>query len=113
MKYEIQQLLRDSLTKAELLEILEQYDDDTKITFSCDYGDYHHTQQVLAVGRVREDVETAESFSESGYSQSRVEVRDEGACDEERFDDDDDDEEEEEREEREELRKHKVVVLVS
>lgn len=65
--------LADNLTAAmtvrDLIEQLQMYDEDALVVFTCDYGDYHHTQQALPV----QDVEPAVArIVESAYSHSRM-----------------------------------------
>lgn len=61
-----------SITVGKLRDLLAEYDDKDMIAFSCDYGDYHHTEQVLPItGRIEE-----EGLVESGYSHSGFAVYD-------------------------------------
>lgn len=70
MKREVNSVVGNALTAAELIERLQEMDPESPVFFVCDYGDYSHTQQALPV----EDVETAnrKRLNESAYSQSGV-----------------------------------------
>lgn len=58
-----------TITKAELIEALEELDDDDKVIFTTDYGDYHSTQQALPIsGRVEEVSITKSAYSNSGFA---------------------------------------------
>jgi hypothetical protein len=58
-----------TVTKAELIEALEELNDNDLVAFSSDYGDISHTQQVHRIrGRI-EEVELCESaYSDSGFA---------------------------------------------
>lgn len=70
MKDEIQHVLEQAHTVRQLRAMLEGMDQNARVLFACDYGDYHHTQQALPVE------EAAEYFvgtlAESGYSKSGI-----------------------------------------
>ncbi len=70
-------LLERGLTVGDLITELEALDRDAKVVFACDYGDYHHTRQVLPVERV-EPLSRDEYLATTAYSQSRVCVRERG-----------------------------------
>ncbi len=55
-----------SITVAELIEILQDQDPEARVMFACDYGDHHHTKQVLTIDGELEPL----LIEESGYSQS-------------------------------------------
>lgn len=58
-----------TITKAELLEALEELNDDDKIIVTADYGDYHHTRQALPLkGEVEEVSITKSAYSNSGFA---------------------------------------------
>lgn len=59
-----------TITKAELIEALSELNDDDKVIFSSDYGDYHHTQQALPLRGQLEEVQ----ISKSAYSHSGFEI---------------------------------------
>src|SRR3954470_15802046 len=50
-----------------LLDIPEHQRDDP-VLFACDYGDYHHTMQVLGINELSNE---PEPIREEAYSQSR------------------------------------------
>ena len=60
----------NGITVADLIAELETMNQDAKVLFVCDYGDYHHTQQALPVNEIVE-ADTGD-LEESAYSQSRV-----------------------------------------
>ena len=62
--------LQNAMTVADLIEELKQMDQDARVLFACDYGDYHHTQQALPVENIDEHNEN--DLVESSYSQSRI-----------------------------------------
>ena len=70
MNREIKHVLEQAQTVRNLREMLEELDQDARVLFACNYGDYHHTQQALPVE------EAAEYFVgtlvESGHSQSGI-----------------------------------------
>ena len=76
-----------TLTVGELIAALEDEDPEMPVVFACDYGDYHHTQQVLGIKGEMEE----EPVHESAYSQSGWAIP---SHDEERYDEDDDEDEE-------------------
>jgi len=58
----------NTLTVAELIELLQDQDPDAQVIFSTDYGDYHHTQQALGLrGRVEEVTVSESAYSNSGF----------------------------------------------
>lgn len=79
----------NTLTVAELIELLEGEDPTMKVIFSTNYGDYHNTPQALPIGSEVREV----TIAESGYSNSGFEVIERGEGD-----DDDDEAEEIEKE---------------
>lgn len=71
-----------TITKAELLEALEELNDDDKIIFTTDFGDHHHTPQALPLrGEVEEVRITKSAYSNSGFALEE-EDDDEEDCDE-------------------------------
>lgn len=74
---EIEGICERSMTAGQLRKAMEGLDQDARVFFVCDYGDYHHTQQALPV----EDMLDAEMghLGTTAYSQSGLCVRgDEG-----------------------------------
>lgn len=59
-----------SCTVRELIEALEEQSPDAIVAFSCDYGDYSQTEQVLPIDpECIEDTEIEESaYSDSGFA---------------------------------------------
>lgn len=74
MNHEIEHTLSQSYTVKDLREALENADDDTRILITCNYGDYHQTQQALPIEGV-EGYET-DVLHESGYSHSTIAFHD-------------------------------------
>lgn len=75
----------NTMTVRELMGLLEDVPEaerDKPVLFACDYGDYHHTTQVLGITDLSNE---ARPIQEEAYSQSRW-----GLAKEQ--DDDDDDE---------------------
>ena len=70
MDREIQHVLEQAHTVRQLIGALEGMDQDARVLFTCSYGDYHNTKQVLPVA----DIEEYESdlLAESGYGQSGI-----------------------------------------
>jgi hypothetical protein len=58
-----------TITKAELLEALEDLADDDQIAFASDYGDHCHTQQVHRLrGNINEHDLRESAYSDSGWA---------------------------------------------
>jgi len=60
----------NSITIGELKGLLDDYDyeDETLVCFSSDYGDHCHTEQAHTITGVIEEVKLAESaYSDSGF----------------------------------------------
>lgn len=57
-----------TVTKAELLELLAQYDDEQLIAFSYDYGDHSHTEAIDGITRADEKQLTETAYSPSGFA---------------------------------------------
>lgn len=57
------------LSVQDLIEELQTMPPDAIVIFSCDYGDYIHTQQALPIESV-EERQDYEMIQDSGYSQS-------------------------------------------
>jgi hypothetical protein len=58
-----------TITKAELIEALEDLNDDDQIAFASDYGDITHTQQVHGIrGRIEEATLCESAYSDSGWA---------------------------------------------
>ena len=66
----VKRTLNDAMTVSDLIERLQDFDEDAIVLFSCDYGDYCHTQQALTVDRVEEYTE--KDLVDSAYSQSGI-----------------------------------------
>lgn len=77
-------VLMRGLTAAQLILELSTFPPDAVVCFACDYGDYHHTQQLLPVETV-DETQCDEALVESAYSRSGL------AVEEIDFEDDDDD----------------------
>jgi hypothetical protein len=67
--------LNRSLTVKQLREQLENYDENAKVFFVCDYGDHSHTQQALPVINV--EGFWSNNLEDTAYSQSEVALREE------------------------------------
>jgi hypothetical protein len=58
-----------SITVGELKRIIEGEENDAIVTFSSDYGDYHHTKQVHELeGNIDELPIDKSGYSQSGYA---------------------------------------------
>jgi hypothetical protein len=58
-----------TITKAELIESLEDLNDDDAIAFASDYGDIVHTMQVHRIqGVIDEAVLEESAYSDSGFA---------------------------------------------
>ena len=66
--------LQNALTVAELIEYLQDMPEDARVMFTCDYGDYCHTQQLLPVASVGLPQESDWVIRESAYSQSGLAI---------------------------------------
>jgi hypothetical protein len=95
--------LRNAMTVQDLINAIEDCPRDAKVLFTCDYGDYSHTQQALPV----EDaniLDERQRLVESAYSHSDMAV--------ESIDEDDDyDEDEDDDENDQEYEAPNVVIL--
>ena len=67
-----QDALDRAITVQELIEELRNMPEDAKVFFTADYGDHCHTDQALPVRSL--DEHDSSALSDSGYSQSRVEI---------------------------------------
>jgi len=76
--------LNEAMTIAELIEESQDLPPDTKVLFTCDYGDHHHTMQALPAKSLRRVPSSA--IEESGYSHSGFALT-EGYDDADGFDD--------------------------
>jgi len=65
-----QRAIDSAMTAAELIEELKNLDPNTRVFFTCDYGDYCHTKQALPIRSLEEA--TTKQLSDTGYSQSRT-----------------------------------------
>jgi len=75
MATKIERLMENTLTVAELIELLEDYDRDAKVVLVADYGDRSHTQQAIAIKGITSNMEDTELvLTETAYSKSGVEV---------------------------------------
>lgn len=65
-------MLNNTLTLQELIDTLEnlkeQHGEDIKVVASCDYGDYHHTEQLIQVCEVEVVKPEKSAYSRSGYA---------------------------------------------
>lgn len=68
----------ETLTVGELKELLQEYDEDTLVVVSCDYGDRSNTQQAIALGEA-----VLMDLTETGYSDSGYKITQHGGGDEE------------------------------
>ena len=58
-----------TITVRQLIDLLEGEDQDAKVLFTCDYGDYSHTDQALAISGETEEVLIEKSaYSHSGFA---------------------------------------------
>lgn len=57
----------DTLTKGELIELLEDYSDDTPLAFMANFGDRANTMQALGLSGVEMVDITDSSYSDTGY----------------------------------------------
>jgi hypothetical protein len=72
-----------SITVKALREMLEGEDDDALVAFACDYGDYHHTEQALAIKGELEEASLVESaYSHSGFAVADADDEDEEEAEE-------------------------------
>lgn len=55
-------------TKAELLALLDRFDDDQLVAFSYDYGDHCHTEAIVGITRATEEQMTETAYSPSGFA---------------------------------------------
>lgn len=78
-----------TITKAELIEALEDLNDDDLVIFSTEYGDYSRTVQALPLRGEVEEVR----IGKTAYSNSGFEVVTDPDVDEEGFAEDEDGEE--------------------
>lgn len=67
--------LPHTMTVRELIEALEDFDDDTPVLLTSDYGDHCHTEQALGIDEV-EQVEVEENaYSDSGFAVRDIDYR--------------------------------------
>lgn len=66
--------LTRGMTVADLIRELETFPEDAIVCFTCDYGDYHHTEQCLPVETV-DEVQCDEVLVESAYSRSGLAIQ--------------------------------------
>jgi len=70
MSYEVENVMNRTMTVGQLREMLENYDENTPVFMTANYGDICRTIQALVIEDV---VEASEGqLSESGYSHSGV-----------------------------------------
>lgn len=75
-----------TITVRELMEALEGQDPDMRVVFTCDYGDYHHTPQALAIRGEFEELPLVESaYSHSGFALVQDDEEDEDESDDDLF----------------------------
>lgn len=84
-------MLQRGMTVAQLIEQLEDLPAGAVVVFTCDYGDYGHTQQALTVGNV--DEYSSSDFHESAYSKSGIAMNKDDRDDDDGDDDDGDSDE--------------------
>lgn len=61
-----------TITVAQLRALLEGENDDALVVFTCDYGDYHHTEQAVGLrGDVEEVLLEESAYSQSGFAVSK------------------------------------------
>lgn len=77
MDHEIEETLCRSYTVRHLIEALEDMDPDARVLITCNYGDYHRTQQALPIEGIEEH--ETDVLHESGYSQSGLAFSDPNA----------------------------------
>jgi len=78
---------RGNLTVGQLIEYLQELPAEATVLFACDYGDYHHTTQVLPVTSAAE-LSDEEYLEESAYSRSGIALGDlsqEGSAEDDDF----------------------------
>lgn len=51
-----------------LQEFAEEFGDDTLVVASCDYGDYHHTEQLIEIEEIIPNDPIKSAYSRSGYA---------------------------------------------
>ena len=69
----------NSITVAELIELLQDQDPEAAVCFSSDYGDHCHTQQVLTLRGEAEMQKVYESaYSDSGFAVVKDDEDDDG-----------------------------------
>ena len=74
--------LDNTMTVADLIEKLQEFDGNTPVLIGSDYGDMCHTLQLFGVQNDSFEIEGEHKIEESGYSQT-------GFCLNEDMDDDD------------------------
>ena len=68
--------LEKCMTVGDLRAMLEDFDNDSKVLLTSDYGDYHHTEQALPIESVELlDEDPFRCLATSGYSQSGVAIQ--------------------------------------
>lgn len=76
MSTNVADALAGGMTVGELVEALRRHPADARVVMGCDYGDRHHTEQALPVGRVDALGHRPELITASAYSASGLAVRD-------------------------------------
>lgn len=87
---EVENKIDEAMTVAELIEHLQELDQEAHVLFTCNYGDFHRTEQALPVSDVN-PVATSQ-ITDSAYSRSGLALVDDDEdsgfycrkCDEER-----------------------------
>ena len=74
-KTRVDRILERGLTAKQLIEKLQDIPQDAVPIFSCDYGDYSHTQQIFVISDVEELNQSGFTLHESAYSSSGVALR--------------------------------------
>lgn len=83
-----------TITVRELMGLLDDVPEDKRdepVLFACDYGDYHHTTQVLGISELSDE---PKPIQEEAYSQSRWGLAKEADIDEDEDNDEGPDEDE-------------------
>ena len=102
---DLPRFLENCMTVGDLRAMLEDFDNDSKVLLTSDYGDHHHTEQALPIESVELlDEDPFRCLAPSGYSQSGVAIQ-------ETYNDEEEDELEDLDEEREESDEIEVVLL--
>lgn len=59
----------DTITAGELIDMLNTFDPETPVAFTCNYGDRARTKQVITIhGNIEEESIYESAYSESGWA---------------------------------------------